>query len=445
MRIINTIIYFVLFFTFGYVKLGKQKETPKMESICRYLKKHGYLFVVLIVFNTISFAMTFQREEKNIYIERNGYSGEEQNISILLKRGEEKQENVLQVERQRLTEKQQEKKMDEAFASLEDTMLGENHSWNQIESDLNFQLDQETFPFDVEFVPDDYELINGDGYVKNMWEELCIRGYTEDDIENGIATKVTVTLWYGTKSCKKEYKMTVFQRKKTAAEQQFEEVMNSLKDKEKKSIYKEGFRIPTSVDGVEVSLANQSILSSGSILLAGVILIGLLILREKENEKQAEKQIQEKLRKCYPWFVNEMMLLLGAGMQVKHIFSTMIAECGEDMNRQDDREPLIKEIARAKCSMDNGVSEEQVYYQLGRRLKLPCYIKLMTLLEQNVTRGTKGLTGILETEEMAALEERKNLARRYGEEAGTKLLGPMILLLLVVMLMIMIPAFLSFE
>lgn len=445
MRIVNVIIYTVLFFLFGYVKFGKQKIPPKAENACLYLEKHVYLFVVLIIFNTLSFAMTFKKEQENIYIERDGYAGEEQNIGIVLKKGEEKQENVLQVEKRRLTEKQREKKMDEAFTYLEDAMLGENHSWDKIESDLNFQLDQETFPFDVEFIPDDYDLINGEGYVKNMREDLSIKGYTENDIENGIATKVAVTLWYGEISRKKEYKMTVFQRKKTAAEQQFEEVMDSLKSREEKSAYKEGFLIPAAIDGIEISLANQSILSPGSVLLAGMLIAGLLLLREKENEKQAEKQTRERLRRCYPWFVNEMVLLLGAGMQVKHIFSTMIAECGEDMGRQDDREPLIKEIARAKYSMDNGMPEEQVYYQLGRRLKLPCYIKLMTLLEQNVTRGTKGLTGIFEAEEMAALEERKNLARRYGEEAGTKLLGPMVLLLLVVMLMIMIPAFLSFE
>ena len=37
-----------------------------------------------------------------------------------------------------------------------------------------------------------------------------------------------------------------------------------------------------------------------------------------------------------------------------------------------------------------------------------------------------------------------NEAKKYGEEAGTKLLGPMILLLVIVMMMIMIPAFMSF-
>ena len=116
-----------------------------------------------------------------------------------------------------------------------------------------------------------------------------------------------------------------------------------------------------------------------------------------------------------------------------------------NMKQKDYREVLIHELKYSRHSLALGMPEEQVYYQLGRRLKLPCYIKLMTLLEQNVKRGSRGLIGIFEQEEVIALEERKNLAKRYGEEAGTKLLGPMILLLLVIMLMIMIPAFLSFS
>jgi Flp pilus assembly protein TadB len=181
------------------------------------------------------------------------------------------------------------------------------------------------------------------------------------------------------------------------------------------------------------------------VFVIGVILCGLLLLREKENNRQREQKRQEKLRRCYPWFVNELVLLLGAGMQVKNIIAILLSEYEmENERKEDDREPLMEELQIAKQSLQMGMPEQQVYYQLGRRLKLSCYIKLMTLLEQNVKRGTKGLTVFFEQEEAAALEERKNLAKRYGEEAGTKLLGPMMLQLLVVMLMIMVPAFMSF-
>ena len=44
----------------------------------------------------------------------------------------------------------------------------------------------------------------------------------------------------------------------------------------------------------------------------------------------------------------------------------------------------------------------------------------------------------------AAFEQRKNQARRLGEEASTKLLLPLFMMLLIVMVMITVPAFLAF-
>ena len=60
-------------------------------------------------------------------------------------------------------------------------------------------------------------------------------------------------------------------------------------------------------------------------------------------------------------------------------------------------------------------------------------------------KGTKGLTDLLKKEAREAFEDRKNEARRLGEEAGTKLLGPMFMMLAVVLLIIVVPAFLTVQ
>ena len=53
------------------------------------------------------------------------------------------------------------------------------------------------------------------------------------------------------------------------------------------------------------------------------------------------------------------------------------------------------------------------------------------------------MRGILQAEMADALEQRKNLARRLGEEAGTRLLLPLFMLLGIVMVMIMVPAMMT--
>lgn len=93
--------------------------------------------------------------------------------------------------------------------------------------------------------------------------------------------------------------------------------------------------------------------------------------------------------------------------------------------------------------MQSGMAEGEAYQEFGRRCRLQPYLKLSGLLEQNRRSGTKNMRMILQTEMSDALEQRKNLARRLGEEAGTKLLMPLFFMLGIIMVMIMVPAMMT--
>jgi hypothetical protein len=62
-----------------------------------------------------------------------------------------------------------------------------------------------------------------------------------------------------------------------------------------------------------------------------------------------------------------------------------------------------------------------------------------------VRKGTRGLVQLLEEEVSDAFEERKNLAKKSGEEAGTKMLFPMMMMFGIIIVIIMVPAFLSLQ
>ena len=66
-------------------------------------------------------------------------------------------------------------------------------------------------------------------------------------------------------------------------------------------------------------------------------------------------------------------------------------------------------------------------------------------MSQNLRKGTKGLTELLKLESIQAFEERKAQAKRLGEEAGTKLLLPMFLMLAVVLVIVIVPALLRVK
>lgn len=420
-----------------------------------FIKKHLLIFVCLLAAGGISLVLAFSENSGEILVEKDGYAGEEQQIGILLKKEETTEHISLNVRPRKLTREQREKRMEEAFLYLDEHMKGDNTSLSKVVTDLDFSLDYEAYPFDVEIRPGDYVLLDEEGNVKNEKETLETLGYESKELEEGISTSVTVILWYGEESSQKTYSLKVYPEKERRMEAQFSKVKKQILQEEEKALYEEYFVLPEAIEDIQLKRTDTNRISPFHVLLLGFVIAGLLLLREKEMIRNREKKRQEQLRRSYPWFINEMTLLMGAGMQIKNILTVFIEEYERDFlqirkekaaaGKEDYRAALVCELKWAKHSLEIGMSEEQVYYQLGRRLKLPCYIKLMTLLEQNVKRGSKGLIALFEQEEINALEERKNLAKRYGEEASTKLLGPMILLLLVVMLMIMVPAFLSFA
>ena len=94
--------------------------------------------------------------------------------------------------------------------------------------------------------------------------------------------------------------------------------------------------------------------------------------------------------------------------------------------------------------MDSGVSETEAYRRFGERCGQVKYKTFATLLIQNLQKGSRHLADLLEKESMEAWDDRKRKARVLGEAATTKLLVPMVLMLVVVMAIIMIPACLSF-
>jgi hypothetical protein len=76
---------------------------------------------------------------------------------------------------------------------------------------------------------------------------------------------------------------------------------------------------------------------------------------------------------------------------------------------------------------------------------IPEYRKLSLLILQNVKRGTEGLAAAFEKEEMEVFLMRKNRVRTAGEEASTKLIFPMMGLLVMVIVVMIVPALMNIE
>ena len=70
-------------------------------------------------------------------------------------------------------------------------------------------------------------------------------------------------------------------------------------------------------------------------------------------------------------------------------------------------------------------------------------MKFSTLITQNLRKGTSDMLRILEYEAVDVMNEKKENARILGEEASTKLLFPMMIMMVEVFAIIIYAAFQS--
>ena len=146
----------------------------------------------------------------------------------------------------------------------------------------------------------------------------------------------------------------------------------------------------------------------------------------------------------YAEVVSTLEMYLSAGLTIRGAIERMDSDYKKHVREGGRIKNAYEELAICLKKLRDGNSEAKCLEEWGKRCELLCYRKITSLLIQNLKKGTTGLIIALENEMKIAFDERKAQVRRRGEEAQTKLLFPMIMMLGVVMIIIMIPAYFSF-
>lgn len=202
------------------------------------------------------------------------------------------------------------------------------------------------------------------------------------------------------------------------------------------------YYLPDRLDGKNVQWESPA--DTSGMLLTGLFLIAamvILVMKGREEQVQLQKRYEELLMD-YPGLIMKFTLLVQAGMTVRKAFQKISLDYSR--KKKQKSRPAYDEVRIICYEMESGVSESEAYRRFGERCGQSKYKTFATLLIQNLQKGSRQMADMLERESMEAWEERKRKARVLGEAAATKLLIPMIMMLLVVMAIVMIPAFLAF-
>ncbi len=199
--------------------------------------------------------------------------------------------------------------------------------------------------------------------------------------------------------------------------------------------------LPGEIDGQAIYFSEREDRTYLLLPLLGVIAAMALYMRQGQLQREEKKKRDNQLMLDYSELVSKLMVYIGAGLTLRNAFETISQHYDALIARgiKEDR-PLYQELRTMVLQFQRNVPESDIYLGFGRRINLKPYTKLVSLVEQNRRNGTRNLRSMLELEMEDAFEQRKTTARRLGEEAGTKLLLPLFLMLAIVMTIVIVPA-----
>lgn len=319
---------------------------------------------------------------------------------------------------------------------MERLILGENESLDRIEYDMELLTQIPDEPVEVSWELDHYDVMN-------------IRGELQPDFLREEGTLVTLSAVLTYRENRKEqaaFQCTanVFPKTLDEGAKGKAQIEEEIQNREKESRTSKSLRLPDELLGRKAAYYRKMD-RRGSVLVIMGLLTGVLLYALEIQNREKEKELRKRqMLLDYPEIVNKMTLFLGAGMTAKRAWRKV----AEDYGRQKEiwGERYAYEEMKYTChEMESGVTESESYENFGRRCDIQVYIRFGALLSQNLRKGTKGLSQLLKLESIQAFEERKARAKRLGEEAGTKLLLPMFLMLAIVLVIVIVPAFLSVQ
>lgn len=372
---------------------------------------------------SVGLAVYTNRTKASIVLNRESYGGDETVTQLETEINGEKQMISVDVLPLTYDAESIEEAFDKGFAYIDSVYLGTNENADHITEDLELIDSVDELGLRVSWeIEDESDIVDYRGEI------------IDHRLDEPVLVNLVATLSYEDFSASRNYPVKVAGREKNETEKAIETIQEALDMLQRKSDTS-SLVLPETVAGYHLQHTGTMRLPVLVFVLGGIFSI-LLVYKEYSDIRTKEKKRNEELLMAYPSFVDLMSLYMGAGLTVKGSLSRAVV--------QSDSPVLTEELNYTLNEIQSGIPETEGYYRLSNRLALPVYQKIFTLLSQNIKKGTRDILNLLAEEEAAALQLKKELAKRKGEEAGTKLLFPMILQLGIVMIIVIAPALLGF-
>lgn len=104
---------------------------------------------------------------------------------------------------------------------------------------------------------------------------------------------------------------------------------------------------------------------------------------------------------------------------------------------------LYKEMQTTVLEVQNGIVELEAYRNFAERCSIKQIRRFSSTMIQNMQKGNAEISYFLKELSEEMWEEKKHIVKRKGEAANSKLMIPTAMIFIGILIMIMVPVFLS--
>lgn len=415
------------------------RELNKLKKY--YVEKVVLVLIIIFISNCLGFFMELSMKMEQAgtnqnLVERLGYGNGKKEEELLVSIGDvvTKEPISIFVDEREYTTSELTEIFDQAMSQLDTIILGDNVSKDEVRENLNLTDFIPGSDIKVRWELEDDSLVGNDGKIQEAYVK-----------EEGTLVNLKGILTLEDQECEYTTYVNILPRDETKSEKIVNELKEQIEVIEKQTRTKESFELPLKIMDINV-IWDKKNENHGVVLLVLGLITGIVLYWGKDEEIHKEvKKRSSQMILDYSDIVSKLTLLLGAGMTVKGAWQKIVLDYKDSISETPrSQRYAYEEMLLTYYELQGGISEVVAYDRFGKRCKVQRYLKLSALLTQNLKKGSSGLAQMLSAEVTDAFEERKNQAKRIGEEAGTKLLLPMFLMLMIVLIIIVVPAFLSF-
>lgn len=366
-------------------------------------------------------------------LQRNPHGQGDSSAQLRASIGENEEEFSVTVSEQEYTEEELDAVFQEASEDLEKLILGENESLNEVRDDLELISEIPETGISVSWEINNYEVMDLQG-------NLISENLTDD----GTLVKLSASLLYGERQTVHEFYAKVYPPMISREERQMSDLKEEIARADEETAAEDHLVLPDQINGERVEWSYTADTRAFAILILGAGTAAMICVSKDQSGKEEEKRRIRQMKTDYPQIINKFNLYIGAGMTIRRAWSC-IADDYEKKRERYGKRVAYEEMIYTLHEIQGGAPEGECYEKYGSRCGISRYRKFGTMLSQNLRKGSRGITDLLAREAEEAFEDRKNMAKKLGEEAGTKLMIPMFIMLAVVFVIVTVPAFFSIQ